>query len=96
MAVAQDEILSMFVTELREKALLDFRHSDQQVQDRYNESRELSMKLNNILKELSEEKWRIIEDYMDKTSGLVSCQLDYLYLKGIKDGFKLVKMLELI
>jgi len=33
---------------------------------------------------------------MEKTSGLTGCEFDYLYLQGIKDGFRLVKILGLI
>jgi len=33
---------------------------------------------------------------MEKTSGLFGCKFDYLYLQGIKDGLRLVKMLGLI
>jgi len=61
MVIAEDEIFSTFITELREKALSDFRHSDLRIKDRYSEKCELSVKLSNILKELSEEKRQVIE-----------------------------------
>ena len=86
----------MFVSELRERALSEFRQSDPEIQDRHRENTELSIEMNRVLKVLNTNQRQVIEKYMDKTNSLVCCEFDYLYLQGIKDGFKLVKMLNLI
>jgi ABC-type transporter lipoprotein component MlaA len=54
MAVVQDEILDAFITELRERALSEFRRIEKENQDRYERVRELSMKLRDILSKFSE------------------------------------------
>ena len=86
MAVVQDEILDAFITELRERALSEFRHSEKKNQDRYEQVRELSMKLRDILTQFSEENRQAIESYMEEKDSLTSDELDYVYLQGIIDA----------
>jgi hypothetical protein len=96
MAVVQDEILDAFITELRERALLEFRHTEKENQDRYDRVRELSMKLMCVLSQLSEENRQAIENYMEEKDSLTCDKLDYVYLQGIKDCHKLLKLLKII
>ena len=96
MAVVQDEILDAFITELRERALLEFRHTEKENQDRYDRVRELSMKLMCVLSQLSEENRQAIENYMDEKDSLACDELDYVYLRGIIDCCKLLKLLKII
>lgn len=96
MAVVQDEILDAFMTELRERALSEFRHSEKKNQDRYEQVRELSMKLRDVLTQFSEENRQAIESYMEEKDSLTSEELDYVYLQGIIDCCKLLKMLKII
>jgi ABC-type xylose transport system substrate-binding protein len=72
MAVVQDEILDAFITELRERALSEFRHGEKENQDRYERVRELSIKLRNILSHFSEENRQTIESYMEEKDSLAA------------------------
>jgi ABC-type transporter lipoprotein component MlaA len=96
MAVVQDEILDAFITELRERALSEFRRIEKENQDRYERVRELSMKLRDILSKFSEENRQTIESYMEEKDSLTSDELDYVYLQGIIDCCKMLKMLKII
>jgi len=96
MAVVQDEILDAFITELRERALSEFRHGEKENQDRYERVRELSIKLRNILSHFSEENRQTIESYMEEKDSLTSDEFDYVYLQGIIDCCKMLKMLKII
>jgi ABC-type transporter lipoprotein component MlaA len=96
MAVVQDEILDAFITELRERALSEFRRIEKENQDRYERVRELSMKLRDILSKFSEKNRQTIESYMEEKDSLTSDELDYVYLQGIIDCCKMLKMLKII
>jgi ABC-type transporter lipoprotein component MlaA len=96
MAVVQDEILEAFITELRERALSEFRRIEKENQDRYERVRELSMKLRDILSKFSEKNRQTIESYMEEKDSLTSDELDYVYLQGIIDCCKMLKMLKII
>jgi ABC-type transporter lipoprotein component MlaA len=96
MAVVQDEILDAFITELRERALSEFRHGEKENQDRYERVRELSIKLRNILSHFSEENRQTIESYMEEKDSLTSDEFDYVYLQGIIDCCMMLKMLKII
>lgn len=96
MAVVQDEILDAFITELRERALSEFRRIEKENQDRYERVRELSMKLRDILSHFSEEDRETIESYMEEKDSLTSDELDYVYLQGIIHCCKMLKMLKII
>lgn len=96
MAVLQDEIFDTCITELRERALSEFRHSEKEIQDRYDRVRELSMKLRGILSQLSEENSQTIQNYIEEKDSLTSDEFYYIYLKGIKDCCKLLKILKII
>ena len=89
-------ILDAFITELRERALSEFRRIEKENQDRYERVRELSMKLRDILSKFSEENRQTIESYMEEKDSLTSDELDYVYLQGIIDCCKMLKMLKII
>ena len=88
--------LVAFITELRERALSEFRRGEKENQDRYERVRELSMKLRDILSKFSEENRQTIESYMEEKDSLTSDELDYVYLQGIIDCCKMLKMLKII
>ena len=96
MALLQDEILDAFITELRERVLSEFRHHEKGVQDQYDRVRELSMILHKVLSQLNEENRQAIENYMDEKDSLACDELDYVYLRGIIDCCKLLKLLKII
>lgn len=96
MTVLQDELLDDFITDLRERTLSEFRHHKKEIQDRYDMIRELSMKLQGILSQLSKENEQIIQDYIDEKDSLAGDELNYVYLKGMTDCCKLLKLLEII
>lgn len=96
MAILKDEILDEVISELREKAIAEFKEQRNEVQARYDRVRELSMKSFSALSQLNEETKHAIENYMDEKDSLTCDELDYVYLKGIMDGCKLLKFLKII
>ena len=96
MAILKDEILAEFITELREKALSEFRQSEKENQHRYDRVSELSMKFTDILSRVGEEESKAIQNYMDEKDSLTGDELDYLYLRGIKDCCKMLKILKIL
>jgi len=96
MNVLQDEILDGFISELRERALSEFRQHDKEIQDRYELIRELSMKLMSILAQLNGENRQTIQDYIDERDSLNGDELNYVYLRGMIDCCKLLKHLKII
>lgn len=96
MNILQDEILDEFITELRERALSEFRQHEKEVQDRYNLIRELSIKLQSALAQLNGENRQAIQDYIDEKDSLTCDELNYVYLRGMMDGCKLLKLLKII
>lgn len=96
MAILKDEILAEFITELREKALSEFRQSEKENQNRYDRVMRLSMKFTDILSRVGEEESKAIQNYMDEKDSLTGDELDYLYLQGIKDCCKMLKILKII
>lgn len=96
MNILQDEILDDFITELRERALLEFRQHEKEIQDRYDLIRELSMKLQGILVQLNGENRQTIMDYIDEKDSLTGDELNHVYLRGIIDCCKLLKHLKII
>jgi len=94
--VLQDEILDEFISQLRERALTEFRQKEKEAQNRYELVRELSMKLRSFFPEFSREGRQAIETYIDEKDSLTSDELDYVYIKGILDCCKLLKLLKLI
>ena len=96
MTILHDEILDDFITELREKAIAEFRQKEKENQNRYDRVRELSMKLQGFLPGFRQDEREIIETYLDEKDGLTCDELDYVYLKGILDCCKLLKFLKLV
>lgn len=56
----------------------------------------LSIKLRDILSQFSPEVRETIESYMEEKDILTSDELDYVYLQGIIDCCKMLKMLKII
>lgn len=96
LVIIKDEILEDFITQLRERALLEFRQQEKEIQDRYDRVRELSMKSHRVLSQLDQEIKQAIEAYMDAKDSLTCDELDYVYLRGIMDCCKILKHLKII
>jgi hypothetical protein len=96
MNILKDEIMDAFITELRERVLSELRQQEKEVQEKYNAIRDLSMKIQGIFPLLSSENRTAIENYMDEKDSLTGNELNYLYLRGIMDGCKLMKLLKII
>jgi len=82
MAVFEDEILDAFITELRERVLSEFRRIEKEKQDRYGRVRQLSMKLMDILSQLSEEDSQSIKTTWTKKTALPVTSLTMFTCEG--------------
>ena len=96
MAIVKDETLAEFITELRERALSEFRQREKENQNRYDRVMRLSVNITDILSRVSEEERKAIQNYMDEKDSLTGDELDYLYMRGIKDCCKMLKILKII
>ncbi len=97
MAMSQEEILEVVITEITEKSLSELRDTERNNQpDLYHEVKELSNKVVKILAQMSEEDRETIEQYFDQKDRLTSKELKHLYLQGAKDCVALLKYLKII
>lgn len=96
MTVLKDKILDIFITELQERALLEFQSIEAKNQNRHERIRDRGLKLREVLTGLSEENRQVIENYLKEKDNLICDELDHVYLQGIKDCCMLLKILNLI
>jgi len=97
MAMSQEEILEIVVTELVEKSLAELRDAEKNNQPNlYQEVRELSGEVTKILAQMSEENRKTIEKYFDQKDRLISKEFENLYLQGAKECVMLLKYLKII
>lgn len=97
MAMSQEEILEIVITELMEKSLSELRDTEKDNQpDLYQEVRELSGKVAKILTQMSKEDRETIEQYFDQKDHLTNKELKHLYLHGAKECVMLLKYLKVI
>lgn len=97
MAMSQEEILEVVITELTEKSLAELRDTEKNNHPNlYHEVKELSGKVVKILAQMSEEDRETIEKYFDQKDRLTNKELKHLYLQGAKDCIKLLKYLKII
>lgn len=92
------EILETALREMREDMLAQRRKTCSESEEGlYSETDELAEKAWEILsKQLSGEDRQIVESYFLKTNVLAQDEGEYLYIRGIKDGVKLMKELEIL
>lgn len=97
MAMSQDEILDIVISELVEKNLNELSSTEKSHQpDLYEEVRKLSGEVTKIIAQLSEESRKTVERYMDQKDRLTGMESEYLYLQGAKDCVTLLKYLKVI
>ncbi len=97
MAMSQEEILEIVITELMERSLIELRDVEKNNQpDLYQEVRELSGKVEKILAQMSREDRETIEQYFDQKDRLTNKEIKHLYLQGAKDCVVLLKCLTVI
>lgn len=97
MALSQEEILEIVITELMEKSLAELRDAERNNQpDLYQEVKELSDEAAKILARLSKEDRETIEQYLDQKDRLTNKELRHLYLHGAKECVLLLKYLKVI
>ena len=92
------EILETALREMREDMLAQRRKTCSESEERlYLETDELAEKAWDILsKRLSGEEKQTVESYFLKINVLAQDEGEYLYIRGIKDGVKLMKELEIL
>ena len=92
------EILETALREMREEMLAHRKEvCDENEKKLYLETEELAEKAWEILSnQLSQEDYQTVEKYFLKTSVLAQDEGEYLYTRGIKDGVKLLKELEIL
>ena len=91
----KEEIFEMVIREMTENALSCRRENlEEGEQQLYTEVGSLSSRAQDIVKELSEEKQKILIDYFEKTNMVVDHECAYLYVQGAKDCVELLKKLD--
>ena len=90
----KDKIFEMVIREMTENALSCRRENlEEGEQQLYTEVGSLSSRARDIVKELSEEKQKILIDYFEKTNMIADHECAYLYVQGAKDCVEMLKKL---
>lgn len=88
----KQEIFEMVIREMTENALSYRRENLEEGEQRiYTEVGNLSTQARDIVKELSEEKQKILIDYFEKTNMIADHECAYLYVQGAKDCVEMLK-----
>jgi hypothetical protein len=88
------KIFEMVIREMTENALSSRRENlGKYEQQLYVEVGSLSSQARDIVKELQEEKQKLLNDYFEKTNMIADRECAYLYVQGAKDCVKLLKKL---
>jgi hypothetical protein len=88
------KIFEMVIREMTENALSSRRENlGKYEQQLYVEVGSLSSQARDIVKELQEEKAKLLNDYFEKTNMIADRECAYLYVQGAKDCVKLLKKL---
>ena len=86
------EIYDMVIQELIEKALSVRRETCSSDEKQFYETlKEKSERTRGVLKQLSEEEYQIVDDYMVTTNLIAQKECEYLYVQGAKDCVELLK-----
>lgn len=90
----KEKIFEMVIREMSENALSSRRENlEEGEQQLYTEVGSLSSQARDIVKELSEEKQKILIDYFEKTNMIADHECAYLYVQGAKDCVEMLKKL---
>ncbi|MDT1943981.1 hypothetical protein CKN99_13035 [Carnobacterium maltaromaticum] len=90
----KEKIFEMAIREMTENALSSRRENlEEGEQQLYTEVGSLSSQARDIVKELPEEKQKILIDYFEKTNMIADHECAYLYVQGAKDCVELLKKL---
>lgn len=88
----KEKIFEMVIREMTENALSCRRENlEEGEQQLYTEVGSLSSQARDIIKELPEEKQKILIDYFEKTNMIADHECAYLYVQGAKDCVELLK-----
>lgn len=88
------EVYDMVIQELIEKALSVRRETCSSDEKQFYETlKEKSERTRGVLKQLSEEEYQIVDDYMVTTNLIAQKECEYLYVQGAKDCVELLKKL---
>ena len=86
------EIYDMAIQELIEKALSVRRETYSSDEKQFYETlKEKSERTREVLKQLSEEEYQIVDDYIVTTNLIAQKECEYLYVQGAKDCVELLK-----
>lgn len=90
----KEEIFEMAIRELTENALA--RRKENLCEDEkqlYDEIQTLSTQARDIVRELPQEKQKILTDYFEKTSLIADHECAFLYVQGAKDCVEMLQKL---
>lgn len=88
----KEKIFEMVIREMTENALSCRRENlEEGEQQLYTEVGTLNSQARHIVKELSEEKQKILIDYFEKTNMVADHECAYLYVQGAKDCVVMLK-----
>ncbi len=90
----KEKIFEMVIREMTENALSSRRENlGKYEQQLYIEVGSLSSQARDIVKELQEEKQKLLNDYFEKTNIIADHECAYLYVQGAKDCVNFLKNL---
>ena len=93
----KEKIFEMVIREMTENALSSRRENlEEGEQQLYTEVGSLSSQARDIVKELQEEKQKILINYFEKTNMIADHECAYLYVQGAKDCVELLKKLDVL
>ncbi|WP_270810004.1 hypothetical protein [Hungatella effluvii] len=93
----KEQIIENAIRELTELALQKRRGmADETEQKLLNSVTELSVKLQQILEQISEEEQEILTEYLEKIELIADHDCRHLYMQGAKDCIMLLKTLKII
>lgn len=93
----KEKIFEMVIREMTENALSTRRENLEEGElQLYTEVGSLSSRARDIVKELPEEKRKILIDYFEKTNMVADHECVYLYVQGAKDCVELLKNLDVL
>lgn len=96
MDLFDDELLNVLITDLRERALAEYRHRNPSVEQLYRNHSEQSIQKERVLLGLPAPQREVLEEYVEHIGILSNGEMDYLYVRGVRDGIKLMKLLEVL
>ncbi len=93
----KEKIFEMVIREMTENALSSRRENlEEGEQQLYTEVGSLSSQARDIVKELQEEKQKLLINYFEKTNMIADHECAYLYVQGAKDCVELLKKLDVL